>query len=105
MKNKSGRRSFLKTNWRNRNRGCVIPGGVLKAGAEEAPAKNKTADISPRRKYNGEYKNEFLNRVAFPMGGIGAGMICMEGTGALSHVSIKNKPDILMSRPYLLLLL
>jgi hypothetical protein len=28
------------------------------------------------------------------MGGIGAGMICMEGTGALSHVSIKSRPDV-----------
>ena len=28
------------------------------------------------------------------MGGIGAGMICLEGTGALSHVSIRNRPEI-----------
>ena len=28
------------------------------------------------------------------MGGIGAGMICLEGTGALSHVSLRNKPDV-----------
>ncbi len=35
-----------------------------------------------------------LDRVAFPMGGIGAGMICLEGTGALSHVSIHHAPDV-----------
>jgi uncharacterized protein (DUF608 family) len=35
-----------------------------------------------------------LDRIAFPMGGIGAGMICLEGTGALSHVSVRNKPAI-----------
>ena len=35
-----------------------------------------------------------LDRVAFPLGGIGAGMICMEGTGALSHVSIHHAPDV-----------
>lgn len=28
------------------------------------------------------------------MGGIGAGMICLEGTGAISHVSVRNKPDV-----------
>jgi len=28
------------------------------------------------------------------MGGIGAGMICLEGTGGISHVSVRNKPDI-----------
>lgn len=45
-------------------------------------------------KYNGVYTGKRLNRVAFPLGGIGAGMICLEGTGALSHFSIRNKPDL-----------
>jgi len=42
------------------------------------------------RKYNGSYEGPYLNRVAFPIGGIGAGMICIEGTGAVSHVSVRN---------------
>ena len=46
------------------------------------------------RDYNSTYRNEYLNRLAFPMGGIGAGMICLEGTGALSHVSLRHHPDI-----------
>lgn len=46
------------------------------------------------RAYNGSYEGEYLNRVAFPMGGIGAGMICLEGTGALSHVSLRHKPEV-----------
>jgi len=46
------------------------------------------------RSYNGPYEGEYLNRVAFPMGGMGAGMICLEGTGALSHVSLRGKPDV-----------
>lgn len=46
------------------------------------------------RAFNGPYEREYLNRVAFPMGGIGAGMICLEGTGGISHVSVRNKPDI-----------
>jgi len=44
--------------------------------------------------FNGTYEYEYLNRIAFPMGGIGAGMICLEGTGGISHVSVRNKPDI-----------
>ncbi len=40
------------------------------------------------------YTGENLNRVAFPLGGIGAGMICLEGTGALSHVSLRHRPAI-----------
>ena len=35
-----------------------------------------------------------LSRVAFPLGGLGAGMLCVEGTGAFSHVSVRNKPDV-----------
>lgn len=43
------------------------------------------------RAYNGEYSGEYLNRIAFPIGGIGAGMFCLEGTGAISHMSVRNK--------------
>jgi len=44
--------------------------------------------------FNGIYTGKHLDQLAFPIGGIGAGMICLEGTGALSHVSIRNAPDI-----------
>ncbi|MBN2265840.1 MAG: hypothetical protein JW775_08510, partial [Candidatus Aminicenantes bacterium] len=43
------------------------------------------------RAYNGPYEGPNLNRVAFPIGGIGAGMFCLEGTGAISHVSLRNR--------------
>ena len=46
------------------------------------------------REYNAEYVGDHLARVAFPLGGIGAGMICLEGTGALSHFSLRNKPEV-----------
>jgi transposase len=41
-------------------------------------------------RYNGPYTGANLDHVAFPMGGIGAGMICLEGTGMLSHYSLRN---------------
>lgn len=47
-----------------------------------------------KRKYNSTCSGDRLNRIAFPLGGIGAGMVCLEGTGALSHVSVRNKPDV-----------
>jgi len=50
--------------------------------------------MNPSGVYNAEYTGEHLNRVAFPMGGLGAGMICLEGQGALSHVSLRNKPEV-----------
>jgi uncharacterized protein (DUF608 family) len=53
------------------------------------------------RNYNSAYKGKFLDRIAFPIGGIGAGMICLEGTGALSHVSVRNQPDV-FNEPFLM---
>ncbi len=47
-----------------------------------------------QRKYNDVYTGANLDHIAFPMGGIGAGMICLEGTGALSNFSLRNKPEI-----------
>lgn len=44
-----------------------------------------------KRAYNGPYSGPYLNRIAFPIGGIGAGMFCLEGTGAISHVSVRNR--------------
>lgn len=55
--------------------GCIAIGGQTRAG---------------RHEYNGSYTGEHLNRVAFPIGGIGAGMVCLEGSGAVSHVSLRN---------------
>ena len=44
--------------------------------------------------YNSAYTGERLSRVAFPLGGMGAGMVCLEGTGALSHFSLRHKPEV-----------
>ncbi len=52
-----------------------------------------------KRNYNSEYSNEYLSKVAFPIGGIGAGMFCLEGTGAISHLSVNNRPEI-YNTPY-----
>jgi hypothetical protein len=44
--------------------------------------------------FNGSYSGKNLDRIAFPVGGIGAGMFCVEGTGAISHMSVRNRPQI-----------
>jgi len=66
------------------------------SGAEAAVPKPKKppSPSGSKSRYRGEYSGERLSRVAFPMGGMGAGMICLEGTGALSHVSLRNKPEV-----------
>lgn len=49
------------------------------------------------RPYNGPYEGANLNKVAFPIGGMGAGMFCMEGTGAISHMSVRNRMEFFNS--------
>lgn len=53
------------------------------------------------REFNAPYSGEYLNRLAFPVGGIGAGMFCLEGNGAISHLSVRNHPDI-FNEPFMM---
>ena len=46
------------------------------------------------RNFNQAYTGEHLDRIAFPMGGIGAGMVCLEGGGSLSHLSLRHRPEV-----------
>jgi uncharacterized protein (DUF608 family) len=79
--------------------GSVVTAGALgrsRSAAEPtvAPTVAATASGAAHRPYNGPYEAETLVRVAFPMGGMGAGMICLDGTGAFSHVSLRHQPDV-----------
>jgi uncharacterized protein (DUF608 family) len=44
--------------------------------------------------FNESYRGEHLSRIAFPMGGIGAGMVCLSGTGCLTKVSLRHRPNV-----------
>lgn len=72
----------------------ALEGTGVEAKAAEGSTRPAAPKGRPSRPYNGEYRGENLNQVAFPLGGIGAGMICLEGTGALSSVSIRNRPEV-----------
>jgi len=52
---------------------------------------NKT---TKKRVYNAKYENEYTNRIAFPVGGMGAGMFCIEGNGAISNMSVRHRPEV-----------
>lgn len=45
------------------------------------------------------YTGDELNYVGFPLGGLGAGSFCVEGTGAFSAFSLKNEPDLNLEPP------
>ncbi len=62
------------------------------AGTIQPPKKARKSATARRR--DDLYSGDRLSRVAFPMGGMGGGMICLEGTGALSHFSLRNRPEV-----------
>ena len=99
MKQQSGRRSFLKNLGIGGITATVAPTDLLKKkvigeqkhGSLPKDVLNSTTEGRP---FNTVYKGQNLNRVAFPIGGMGAGMFCLEGTGAISHMSVRNRPDV-----------
>ncbi|MHB1307585.1 MAG: GH116 family glycosyl hydrolase [Limisphaerales bacterium] len=83
------RREFLKLS--------AVTVGTLGTGAVTGVAAAQAEKVrrqEPAARYNTVYAGEHLHRVAFPLGGMGAGMICLEGTGALSHFSLRHRPEI-----------
>ena len=84
---KFARRDFLKIS----GTGVAIGSHTAAFGADGTRGGKGS---SQTREYNASYSGPNLNRVAFPIGGIGAGMLCLEGTGAFSHFSLHNHPDI-----------
>ena len=56
--------------------------------------KKQNSKTNSGHEFNGSYSGEYLSRIAFPIGGIGAGMFCLEGTGAISHMSVRNRPEV-----------
>ena len=58
------------------------------------PTNPHSAPMPPTRPFNSPYEGSQLDHLAFPLGGLGAGMFCVEGTGALTHFSLQNRPDV-----------
>lgn len=46
------------------------------------------------KNYNSTYTGDRLRHIAFPLGGIGAGMFCIQGSGMPGNFSIRNSPDV-----------
>lgn len=66
---------------------------ILSAAFWSCSEKNNKCTTT-ERDYNTEYAGEYNNRIAFPIGGMGTGMFCVEGTGAISNMSVRHRPDV-----------
>lgn len=67
---------------------------ILALAGCSADAANPSGAGREGHAYNGVYEGKYNSRIAFPLGGLGTGMYCMEGTGFFSHLSIRHQPDI-----------
>lgn len=94
MKKDKGRRSFIKKVGIGGLSAAVLPGVSLAERRENVAAQPRPAQTKAARKYNDYYTDEHLNRIAFPIGGLGTGMFCLDGTGSVSHMSIRHKPAL-----------
>jgi uncharacterized protein (DUF608 family) len=99
--NPLGRRSFLRLGVNAAGVLGVAGGAETFAAAQNlapsasAPQHARDDERQRDRAYNSAYEGARLEHIAFPMGGFGAGMICLEGAGALSHVSVRHRPDMI----------
>lgn len=95
MKSNPGRRSFLKKIGVG-TAATLVPGQLLSTDIQSNGHQDHAAGSLPEssHRYNEAYTGDYLRRVAFPVGGMGAGMFCLEGTGAFSHMSVRHRPEI-----------
>jgi uncharacterized protein (DUF608 family) len=54
----------------------------------------KLPDLMNSRLFNGPYEGKALDHLHFPIGGLGAGMFCLDGAGSFSHFSLHHQPNL-----------
>jgi uncharacterized protein (DUF608 family) len=67
-----------------------LAGWILSGGC----SLNSDSTQASMHRFNSSYSGNHLDRLAFPMGGMGAGMICLEGNACISHVSVRHQPEV-----------
>jgi uncharacterized protein (DUF608 family) len=74
---------------------AALPVLEMAEAKEAAPTAGGSVRASEDKHVAGRsYRDEELSYVAFPLGGMGAGMFCLGGTGALTQFSLRNRPEL-----------
>jgi uncharacterized protein (DUF608 family) len=95
-----GRRDFLRLG------AATSLGGISESFGSSTYPRYPNSRVAPEpeptiresRLFNTSYSGDFLSEVSFPLGGIGSGMICIDGPGSLSKFSVRNCPDLVTCR-------
>jgi uncharacterized protein (DUF608 family) len=66
--------------------------GFQQAQSDTTPPSVAMSNVA--QSFNGNYEGERLAQVAFPIGGMGAGMICLEGAGGVARFSLRHRPEL-----------
>lgn len=74
--------------------GVATLAAKLPSSADATLGEKATAKPLVGRGATPVFTGENLDQVAFPMGGIGAGTICLDGAGGLTHGSMRHRPYI-----------
>jgi hypothetical protein len=92
---KPSRREFLKAT--SSAAIAAATASARSAAADSAVAETESARISPAELFAGgpqrTFSGEQTTQIAMPIGGIGAGCICMNGYGGLQDFSIHTRPE------------
>jgi uncharacterized protein (DUF608 family) len=68
--------------------------GAAEGHSGDVPAAADGQPTQGGRAFNGVYQDGYLDQIAFPLGGMGAGMFCVEGSGALSKFFFRHRPVV-----------
>ena len=94
MQNKASRRKFIKDIGLSSIATGLIPASLSAGINKENQGDDFKEKESSAQSNNKNYSGDYLSRIAFPIGGMGAGMFCIEGSGAVSNMSVRNRPDV-----------
>ena len=75
---------------------CLSLGLRAEEGGNNSPSLEELRRLGPQRIFQGDH----LNEIAFPLGGIGTGMISLGGRGNLRDWEIFNRPGKGINLPY-----
>src|ERR1044071_5650771 len=86
---KTSRRDFLRTT-SSAAIGSAVPAPIANTAAPSPFSREDLFHLGPQREFGGDKSTQ----VAMPIGGIGAGCICLNGYGGLQDFSIRNDPAL-----------
>ena len=85
------RRNFIRNITLGSVGATLLPSDLFSRTKEKSNHKVKEFKVNSISR---DYNDKNLDHIAFPIGGLGAGMFCLEGNGAIGSMSVRNRPEV-----------